>query len=62
MFTGNIKAPSEIMADLQYVYDEKVEKAEHPIAVLTSGDRDAWKSTRDKLLADGINLNFVYIL
>ena len=52
-FVGNILPETELMASIQYILDQKRTENDHPVAVMTSQDRDTWSTVREKLVASG---------
>ena len=50
---GYVKSGAEIMACLKSILDNPSPQVEHPIAVLTSQDRDTWSTVREKLVKSG---------
>ena len=47
--TGVIRPPSEILLNLQAIVLDDSTHAQHPLAVLTSEDRDPWTAARQEL-------------
>lgn len=50
---GNIETPEVIEARLKYILSKQTNKAEYPIAVLTTENRDTWAKVRSDLVSDG---------
>ncbi|KAJ6640999.1 Carnitine O-palmitoyltransferase 2, mitochondrial [Pseudolycoriella hygida] len=50
---GNIEAPEVIEARLKYILSQQTKKTEHPVAVLTTENRDTWAKIRSDLVNDG---------
>ena len=50
---GNILPASQIMANLQYILDDKSERPSHSIGYLPTQNRDIWAQAREHLLASG---------
>lgn len=46
LFSGNLLLPSEILANLSKILNDNTPKAEHPLGVLTTQNRDQWAKQR----------------
>lgn len=46
---GNILQPTDLLACLKYILDDKTPPSEHPIGVLTTEDRNTWAKARQHL-------------
>ncbi|XP_037051225.1 carnitine O-palmitoyltransferase 2, mitochondrial [Bradysia coprophila] len=50
---GNIEPPEVIQARMKYILSKETKKADHPVAVLTTENRDTWAKIRSDLVSDG---------
>lgn len=46
LFSGNLLLPSEILANLSKILNDNTPKAEYPLGVLTTQNRDEWAKQR----------------
>ena len=42
-------SPGTILSSLKYIMDDQIKDAEHPISLLTTGERDKWAESRKHL-------------
>ena len=60
--TGNIKSATEIMSHLQYIQNDSVPPASHPLSLLSSQSRDYWMDARVKLVEAGTETTLALLI